>query len=103
MSAIDLKSVNSKLGAKGKRTHQNQAPIPKELRELSKSKARLEAKVSQLEREVKKQLGTKPAVAKAPAKPAAKPRIIETSAAEQARLEKLYLSQEERKKSGKTI
>jgi hypothetical protein len=62
---IDLKKVNAGLAARGKRTHQNQAPIPKELKELSKSKARLEAKVSQLEREVRKQLGSKPAAAPA--------------------------------------
>jgi hypothetical protein len=89
---FDLKEANKKLAQKRSKP----APLPPEVRELAVKKARLEAKVSHLEREVRKQLGSKPAVTKAPAKPAAKKVFIEPE--EQARLERLYIAQEERKK-----
>jgi hypothetical protein len=85
---FDLKEANKKLAQKRSKP----APLPPEFKELAKSKARLEAKVSHLEREVRKQLGSKPAVAKTPAKPASK------TLKSQGELEKLYIAQEERKK-----
>jgi hypothetical protein len=88
---IDISKINAELKSRKKESF---APLPKEFKELAKSKARLQAKVSQLEREVRKQLGARPAVAKpAPAKK----RIIQNSAEEQARLERLYIEQERKK------
>ena len=84
---IDLKKVNEGLKAKGKRTHQNVGPVSKEFKELATKKGRLEAQVGQLERDVRKQIGSKPAVTKA-SKPAAKT---------QETLEKLYIEQERKK------
>src|ERR1700751_467377 len=94
---IDLSKINAKLKSREKRTHQNVAPLPKEIKELAKARARLQTKVSLLERDVRKQLGSCPALpAKATVKPAPAKKIYTPE--DQTRLERLYIAQEERRK-----
>ena len=52
MAQIDLKAVNSKLKSREKRTHQNVAPVPKELGELRLKTHALEAKARKLKNEL---------------------------------------------------
>jgi hypothetical protein len=87
----NLSEINSKLAAKGKRTHQNVLPV-KGLGELRKATVKLQKKAKELERSVQELRDSKKVTV--PASPTKKGRIH--SAEESARLEKLYLAKEER-------
>ena len=82
---IDLSKVNKDLKA-GKRPKQSVGTIPAELKEVAKQKAKLETKVGQLQRDVRKRMG--PALT---IKPKSKP------VRSHAELERLYFEQEARK------
>jgi predicted nucleic acid-binding Zn-ribbon protein len=73
MSKFDINEANAALKSRERRTGQNLAPVPKEIKELSKTKARLGVEAGHLRRQLAKHgKAVKPAAASA-AKPSQGP------------------------------